>query len=169
MSERLQSGLHLDAEILNAFAEGALPAHKREQALAHLAVCADCREIVFLAEQAQPVPAADSASRVDAGSAGYVPRPCSALELARQPWRGALIFALTLRTHRAAAAHGRASDSERAPAHTRLCNLSRHLPKSHRRRGRCASTPRRSMLWSHRRCTSRSLSRRPWIAGAASR
>ncbi len=86
MSERLQSGLHLDAEILNAFAEGALPAYEREQALAHLAVCADCREIVFLAEQAQPVPAADTQAESTLAALATFRAACSALASARQRW-----------------------------------------------------------------------------------
>ncbi len=50
MSELLQSGQHShpDADQLSAFVEQALPAHEREQVLAHLAVCADCRETVAL-------------------------------------------------------------------------------------------------------------------------
>jgi hypothetical protein len=48
MSERLQSGHHPDADQLNAFGENLLPAHEREQTLAHLAICPDCREIVAL-------------------------------------------------------------------------------------------------------------------------
>jgi len=48
MSETLQLGQHPDADQLSAFAEQALPPHERERTLAHLAVCADCREIVAL-------------------------------------------------------------------------------------------------------------------------
>ncbi len=48
MSELLQSGHHPDADQLNAFVENALPAHEREQTLAHLAICPNCREIVAL-------------------------------------------------------------------------------------------------------------------------
>jgi hypothetical protein len=54
MNETLQSGLHPDADQLAAFAEQALPANEREQTLAHLAVCGDCRQIVFLAQAAAP-------------------------------------------------------------------------------------------------------------------
>jgi len=75
MSENLQPGIHieklhpaefagqhsefpdhLDADQLNAFVEGVLPEHERSAALAHIADCARCRDIVFLAQQAQPVP-----------------------------------------------------------------------------------------------------------------
>lgn len=58
MSEPVHSGLHPDADSLNAFIEGALPEHERAQCLAHLAECEDCREIVYLT---QP-PVADIAS-----------------------------------------------------------------------------------------------------------
>ncbi len=48
MSELTQSGQHPDADQLSAFVEQALPPHEREQTLAHLAACADCRAIVAL-------------------------------------------------------------------------------------------------------------------------
>lgn len=61
MSDLLHSGLHPDADSLNAFLEGALPEHERAQCLAHLAECSQCREVVFLAQEiapaAAPVPA----------------------------------------------------------------------------------------------------------------
>lgn len=43
-------GPHMDAESLAAFAENALPDLERTQALTHLSACADCRQIVFLAQ-----------------------------------------------------------------------------------------------------------------------
>ena len=46
MSKHLQSGQHPDADQISAFVDHALPAHEREQMLAHLAECADCRETV---------------------------------------------------------------------------------------------------------------------------
>jgi Carboxypeptidase regulatory-like domain/Putative zinc-finger len=48
MSELLQSGQHPDADQLSAFIEHALPAHEREETLAHLAICPHCRSIVAL-------------------------------------------------------------------------------------------------------------------------
>ena len=50
MSELLHSGQlqHPDADQLSAFIEQVLPAHERQQVLAHLAVCHDCRETVAL-------------------------------------------------------------------------------------------------------------------------
>jgi hypothetical protein len=53
MSELFQPGQHPDADQLSAFAEQALAAHEQEQMLAHLAHCASCREIAYLAGQAE--------------------------------------------------------------------------------------------------------------------
>jgi hypothetical protein len=48
MSKHLQSGQHPDADQISAFVDHALPAHAREEMLAHLAECTDCRETVAL-------------------------------------------------------------------------------------------------------------------------
>ena len=50
MSTNHQLDLHPDAESLSAFAEHQLPEHERQPILAHLATCARCREILFLAQ-----------------------------------------------------------------------------------------------------------------------
>lgn len=67
MSEELHPGLHPDADVLNAFLEGALPEHERAACLIHLADCAQCREVVFLARKAAeaeaPAAAKDAAVR----------------------------------------------------------------------------------------------------------
>jgi hypothetical protein len=55
MSEEYHPGLHPDADVLNAFLEGALPEHERAECLTHLARCAQCREIVFLARGAAEI------------------------------------------------------------------------------------------------------------------
>ena len=62
MSELLHPGQHPDADQLSAFAEGVLPGHERVEMLAHLAECADCRQIVFLAQPVQEtqIPLADA-------------------------------------------------------------------------------------------------------------
>ena len=52
MSEELRPALHPDADVLNAFLEGALQEHERAGCLVHLADCAQCREVVFLAREA---------------------------------------------------------------------------------------------------------------------
>ena len=54
MTTRPQHDPHLDADQLNAFAEGALSAPERALCLQHLAECAHCREIAFLAGAALP-------------------------------------------------------------------------------------------------------------------
>ena len=48
------AGTHPEAEQLNAFAENALTESERGSVMAHLAVCANCREIVHLAAEARP-------------------------------------------------------------------------------------------------------------------
>ena len=55
MSDRIQPGQHPDTDQLNAFIEHALPLHEQEQTFAHLAICADCREIVYLSQQPDQV------------------------------------------------------------------------------------------------------------------
>ena len=55
---------HLDVDQLNAFIEGVLPEHERQQSLAHLAECQECRKVVFLAQEAaapEPAKVADIA------------------------------------------------------------------------------------------------------------
>jgi hypothetical protein len=54
MSQLFQPGQHLDADQLNAFVEHALPDHERLETVGHLSECSHCRQIVFLAQQAQP-------------------------------------------------------------------------------------------------------------------
>lgn len=53
---------HLDADLLTAFAEQALPARERDQVLAHLAKCADCRKVTALAGAAVAEPELVSAT-----------------------------------------------------------------------------------------------------------
>lgn len=52
MSEGVHPGAHPDPDALNAFVESALTEHERLECLAHLADCAQCREVVFLARKA---------------------------------------------------------------------------------------------------------------------
>ncbi len=63
MTDLFQPGQHPDADQLNAFVEHALPPQERNQTLAHLAVCPDCRAVVALSlpplaelPKPQPVP-----------------------------------------------------------------------------------------------------------------
>jgi hypothetical protein len=55
MNDLLQPGQHPDADQLSAFAEHALPPHERQEMLAHLAACPDCRALIYLAQQADPI------------------------------------------------------------------------------------------------------------------
>jgi hypothetical protein len=54
MTTTFQPGQHPDADQLSAFVEHALPLHQQQATLAHLATCADCRAIVFLAQSSIP-------------------------------------------------------------------------------------------------------------------
>jgi hypothetical protein len=45
---RQASGPHPDADLLSAFSENALPEAERQQVVAHVAECPDCRETLFL-------------------------------------------------------------------------------------------------------------------------
>ena len=61
MTDRIQTGVHPDADQISLFLEGAATEHERAQMLDHLAGCAACREMVFLAQgaEAEPVAAAE--------------------------------------------------------------------------------------------------------------
>jgi hypothetical protein len=52
-------GPHPDSDLLTALGEGALPQRERQQLLAHLAACADCREVLSIAAAAAMDPADD--------------------------------------------------------------------------------------------------------------
>jgi len=58
MTNDLQPGQHLSPDQLSAFAENVLPEHERIAALTHLSTCVDCRQVVFLTQQADPAPTA---------------------------------------------------------------------------------------------------------------
>ena len=62
------AGEHPDADVLTAFAEGSLLARERETVMAHLAACAECREVVSLSatEQARELELIAAASPVAA-------------------------------------------------------------------------------------------------------
>lgn len=87
MNPMAQPGTHPDADLLNAFAERALPEVDRVRVMSHLAECARCREIAYLAQAAaeeEVVPAPVIA-----------PQP-SWLSAAFARWRVALIPAAAL-------------------------------------------------------------------------
>jgi hypothetical protein len=52
MKPMIQPGTHPDAEILTAFAEQLTTTEEREEILAHMAACSQCREVIFLAQKA---------------------------------------------------------------------------------------------------------------------
>jgi hypothetical protein len=59
LAQSLPAGSHLEADVLSAFAEGALLPREREEALAHLSVCARCRQVLSVASNAAPEPVVD--------------------------------------------------------------------------------------------------------------
>ena len=62
MSDQSSRQQHPEADLLAAFAESSLTPYERESVLSHLAVCASCRQLVFLAHQAQPAPDTQTSS-----------------------------------------------------------------------------------------------------------
>jgi hypothetical protein len=72
MSATSQHEFHPDVERLNAFAEQALTQRERDDVLAHLAVCARCRQVVELAQQAA---GADEVAVADADKRRAVVQP----------------------------------------------------------------------------------------------
>lgn len=65
MNQKPHPGLHPDADQLSIFAEGVGTAREREQMLAHLAECTECREVVFLMQRpAVTSPAAEHVPKV---------------------------------------------------------------------------------------------------------
>src|SRR5579862_2615682 len=56
-----QPGIHPDADLLNAFAERALSEPERARVVAHMAGCARCREVVYLAQAAAEAESAPAA------------------------------------------------------------------------------------------------------------
>jgi Putative zinc-finger len=71
-------GGHPDADVLSAFAEQALAAGEREQMLAHLAACRDCRDVLALAAPEFPAETAAAAALPAAAAVrprwGWLPR-----------------------------------------------------------------------------------------------
>ncbi len=99
MNSMTQLDHHPDADVLNAFAEHALPEAERARVVAHMAGCVRCREVVFLAQAAaQPEIApqiAPWAAPVSAAKAE--PRP-GWFSAAFAKWRVALIPVAALAT-----------------------------------------------------------------------
>ena len=56
MSDESSRQQHPEADLLAGFAESSLTQTERESVLSHLAICARCRQVVFLAHQVEPAP-----------------------------------------------------------------------------------------------------------------
>jgi hypothetical protein len=56
VNQKLQPGLHPDADQLSIFVEGATTEREHERMLAHLAECDECREAVFLMRKPEETP-----------------------------------------------------------------------------------------------------------------
>ena len=89
MNPKVQPELHPDADSLNAFAERALPEAERAGIVTHLAGCARCREVLYLAQAAAEAEAAVPAAITKAAQPGWIPG-------AFGRWRVALIPAAAL-------------------------------------------------------------------------
>jgi hypothetical protein len=75
MSEQLQHDMHLGADLVAAFTEGLLPAHEREQCLAHLADCPGCRKVVFTVQGLSDALPAPAPAPLRTGRRWFMPAP----------------------------------------------------------------------------------------------
>jgi hypothetical protein len=100
MNDLLQPGRHLEADQLNAFLEGVLPEHERLESLAHLSECSHCRQIVFLARQAQQAEEPAPAKAVPAWREWFRFSPMSMLSAATIAVACALIVTISLHLYR---------------------------------------------------------------------
>jgi hypothetical protein len=99
VTEHLQAGQHLDAERLGAFAEGATSKREREEMLAHMAECAECRELVFLMQRSDvAVERPPAQIRTD----GWWQRRLMPLAVAGAALACGLTASVFVRSHRAA-------------------------------------------------------------------
>jgi hypothetical protein len=102
MNDLLQPGQHLEADQLNAFLEGVLPEHERLESLAHLSECSHCRQIVFLARQAQQAEELAPAKAVPTWREWFRFSPMSMLSAATIAVACALIVTVSLHLYRTA-------------------------------------------------------------------
>ncbi|MGA2350241.1 MAG: YCF48-related protein [Terracidiphilus sp.] len=79
LAQRQHDGPHPDSDLLAAFSEGALLQDERQQVLAHLSACADCREVLSIAAAV----AADSAGHLKPFLLG---RPSNPAQRTWLPW-----------------------------------------------------------------------------------
>ena len=92
MNPMIQPDVHPDADALSAFAEQALPVADRAQILAHMASCARCREVVYLAQAAAEPGSAPVAATGHGPQRGWWP---GALAKWRMAWIPAAALAAT--------------------------------------------------------------------------
>jgi hypothetical protein len=81
LARSLVAGSHPDSDVLTAFAEGRLLQREREEVFAHLASCADCRELLSVASEAQEKPVTELKPYL-------APRPVPAPLRTWLPWVG---------------------------------------------------------------------------------
>ncbi len=68
LAQSQMAGVHPDADVLAAFAEGGLLSREREALMGHLAHCAECRETLAVAVEATPAPVlAPAVASIDEG------------------------------------------------------------------------------------------------------
>jgi Putative zinc-finger len=84
-----RAGAHLDADLLAAFGEDALLPRERQEVLAHLAACAECREVLSLANAARPEEAAEVNPQI-------MPRPARPLWWGWLPWAATAVVILAI-------------------------------------------------------------------------
>jgi Photosynthesis system II assembly factor YCF48/Putative zinc-finger len=68
LARQVADDVHPSADALTAFAEHSLPPSESQRVTAHLAHCADCREVVFLASNAVEEPVAEAQELVAAAN-----------------------------------------------------------------------------------------------------
>jgi len=97
VKEILQPGMHPDADRMSTFMEGSATAQEREEMLAHLAECGECRRVVFLMQEAeQPrLPHAETAN-----ARGWMGRWLMPAGLAGAALACGLATLVYVRTHR---------------------------------------------------------------------
>src|SRR5579872_387448 len=92
-------GMHPDADLLTAFAEDSLRARERETVMAHLAGCAQCREVLSLTATEQPIADRDF-ELVAAAAAPVVAVPIDRGAVRKKrvwlPWAGAAAACLAI-------------------------------------------------------------------------
>jgi hypothetical protein len=89
--------MHPNADQLSTFVEGAAHAHEREQMLAHLAECAECRRVVFLMREREETPSPEAQT-----ARGWTWRWLMPVGLAGSALACGLAIFVYVRTHRGA-------------------------------------------------------------------